>query len=297
MKTFFLDTPQCVKSFYDRFEEDLRIRDLGYHNFHFVKPFPFYRTQEQYSVHFIVAGKGHLRFRQKTYDLNKFDVFILPPNELFSYYPDENDPWEYVFFDFKGAKVDKYLRSFNPDGDVWVYDCSSPNKLLSSFSEFFEKHKNDLPTSYFEVASLLFLLFDSLLSSPDNSTLYTAKNLVKEAKSLIRLKFFEADLSVKSIAEDLHVSHSHLSRKFKEETGRTMISYITEQRIKYAETLLKTTSLTATQIAYMAGFNEYTYFLMTFKQKNGMTTAEYRNSHTPPPELRSKESDENTNRT
>ena len=125
------------------------------------------------------------------------------------------------------------------------------------------------------ISSLLFSMFDSLLQTLEQNMSFH-ENLIEEAKSLIGLKFFEADLTVKSIASDLHVSHSHLSRKFKKETGMTMISYITDLRIQHAEVLLQTTDLSATQIAYMSGFNEYTYFLMTFKRKNGMTTTEYR---------------------
>ena len=147
--------------------------------------------------------------------------------------------------------------------------------MYNLFSEFFEKYKNGAPVSYFEISALLFSLLDSLLTLNDNNLSYR-ENLIEEAKGLIGLKFFEADLSVKAIADDLHVSHSHLSRKFKKETGVTMISYITDLRVKYAEVLLQTTDLSATQIAYRSGFNEYTYFLMTFKRKNNMTTTEYR---------------------
>lgn len=275
MKNQFLDTPQCVKSFYDRTEQEFSIHDIGYHNFRFVKSFPFYRTQKMYTIHFVLSGKGYLKFHHKTYNLKKFDVFVLPPEQLFCYYADEKDPWEYVFFDFNGSKASEYVQSLDPETDSPIRTCSSPNKIYNLFSEFFEKYKNGAPVSYFEISALLFSLLDSLLTLNDNNLSYR-ENLIEEAKGLIGLKFFEADLSVKAIADDLHVSHSHLSRKFKKETGVTMISYITDLRVKYAEVLLQTTDLSATQIAYMSGFNEYTYFLMTFKRKNNMTTTEYR---------------------
>lgn len=282
MKSSFLDTPQCVKSFYDRTEKDLCIHDIGYHDFHTIRSFHFYRTQRMYTVHLVLSGKGYLKFHQKTYTLQKYDVFVLPPNELFSYYPDEDDPWEYIFFDFYGDKVVDYLNDIGFSNDTPTANCPTASKILPAFFDYFEKNKNGFPVSYYETSSLLFSLFHTLLSRNEGD-FHSPKNLIAEAKNLIRLKFFEPDLSVKTIADALHISHSHLCRKFKEQTGVTMIAYITDQRIKYAETLLKNTTLTANQIAYMSGFSEYTYFLMTFKRKNKMTTKEYRESLTPPP--------------
>ncbi len=275
MNTYFLDTPQCVKAFHDRTEQDVLIHDIGYHNFRFIKSFTFYRMQPMYTIHFVLSGKGYLKFRHKTYTLKKFDVFVLPPKELFCYYADEEDPWEYIFFDFQGAKADEYLQSSAVEKNSPLRTCYHPNKMYSLFFEFFKKYKNGATVSYFEVSSLFFHMIDSLLPT-DKQKISLHENLIQEARGLIGLKFFDADLSVKSIATELHVSHSHLSRKFKEETGMTIISYITNLRIQHAEMLLQTTDLSAMEIAYMSGFNEYTYFLMTFKRKNGMTTKEYR---------------------
>ena len=59
-----------------------------------------------------------------------------------------------------------------------------------------------------------------------------------------------------------------------------MIAYVNDMRMRYAEELLLTTTLKATEIAYMSGFSEYTYFLMLFKRRNKCTTSEYRIAHT-----------------
>jgi len=276
-KNTFLDTPGCVKSFYNRPEKEFCVHDLGYHNFEYIRPLPVYRTQTAYSIHLVISGKGRLEVNHKVYRLQSPSIFVLPPDELFCYFPDETDPWEYIFFDFSGTMVKDYLASIGFSLDTPVKPCTSLHKTLASFSEFFEKNKNDLPTSYFEATGLLFLLFNSALDK-DSAMLYSNRdNPIEEAKSLIQLKFYDPDLTVESIASALHVSHSQLCRQFKEITGMTMIAYVNDMRMKYAEQLFKTTALKATEIAYMAGFREYTYFLMLFKRRNGMTTTEYRN--------------------
>ena len=124
------------------------------------------------------------------------------------------------------------------------------------------------------------LLFSTMHASLDTkSEIFESTNtdVIDDAKSLIEMQFFNPDFTVESIAKSLHFSHSQLCRLFKEKTGMTMISYINDMRMQYAEELFRTTSFKATEIAYRSGFKEYTYFLMQFKRRNNCTTSQYRN--------------------
>lgn len=234
--------------------------------------------QKFYTIHYIVSGKGRLEYHDKVYELSEGNIFLLPPNELFAYYPDSAEPWDYIFFEFDGSIVPTYLDEIGFSQTQPVKLCNNPRKILSSFSEIFEKQKNGLPVSYFEAVSKIQLLFHSASDKNSPALAYPKADIVEEAKSLIALNFFNVEFTVEAIAQQLHFSHSQLCRLFKEKTGVTMIAYLNESRMKYAEELLLTTNLKATEIAYMSGFNEYTYFLMQFKRRNRCTTSEYRNA-------------------
>ena len=135
-----------------------------------------------------------------------------------------------------------------------------------------------MPVSYFECSYLLFKLFNAVTDKDSPILNNQQADIVNEVKSLIGMNYLNPSFTIEEISETLHVSHSWLCSLFKTKTGQTMISYINDARMKYAEDLLRKTNLKATKIAYMSGFHEYTYFLLQFKKRNGMTTTEYRNS-------------------
>ncbi len=277
----FLSDPQCVKTYWDRTETEFRIKQLGFHDFssHKIKPQTFLHQQDFYTLHLILSGKGQLNFNEKTYQLSGGDIFVLPPDQFFSYYPSSDAPWSYIFFVLEGSKVKEYMESVGFQYKKPIKHCPESKKLLPAFLEFFEKHKNGLPVSYFECVSLLFQLLN--MTTDNNSPLLSHQqtDIVKEVKVFIELNYLDPNFSVNDITEALHVSHTWLCRLFRLKTGMTMISYINDARMKYAEALLRKTNLKATKIASMSGFNEYSYFLLQFKKRNHMTTVEYRNSH------------------
>lgn len=276
----FLDTHSCVQNYFDRTETEFCVEQLGYNDFHYLTPVTKVKIQDYYTVHFVVSGKGKLIHRKKEYNLGAGDIFVLPPNEaknFHCYYCDEKDPWDYIFFTFKGSLVNRYLSDIGFTDDNPVRTCNNSYKLLPAFKEAFEKRKNGIPITYFETTSLILQLFQSAVNqhSPINSNI----DIAGDAMNLIQLNFFNPDLTVNDISQMLFLSRSQVSRLFKERTGVTMISYINECRMKHAEKLLITTDLKATEICYMCGFKEYTYFLLQFKKRNGMTTSEYRLYH------------------
>ena len=86
----------------------------------------------------------------------------------------------------------------------------------------------------------------------------------------------DPNFSIEDLTNEFFISHSYLCKKFKQETGETVISYINERRMLNAEHLLKTTTLSASEIAYMSGYTCYPHFITCFKKRHNFTTREYR---------------------
>lgn len=87
---------------------------------------------------------------------------------------------------------------------------------------------------------------------------------------------YKKDISLTSAGEALHMSTNYVSQLFKKETGITFIRYITQLRMEDAISLLTTTQMPAVEIAMKIGFNDYFYFLKTFKKFTGKTPTQYR---------------------
>lgn len=73
------------------------------------------------------------------------------------------------------------------------------------------------------------------------------------------------DLSIQALSTISCISPYHMMRLFKEETGYTIGSYITEKRLLKARDLLAG-GAGATQACFLSGFGNYSTFLRAYKQ-------------------------------
>ena len=103
---------------------------------------------------------------------------------------------------------------------------------------------------------------------------------LKSARSSDILAYIAAhyteDIKVADIAKTYHIDRSYLERSFKKETGASVRETITNFRIKKAQTLLRETSFSISEIAKASGFRDRLYFSKFFHNKFGMTPSEYR---------------------
>lgn len=109
-----------------------------------------------------------------------------------------------------------------------------------------------------------------LLSSSDSY-----KNpYVKKTIDFIKKRYIEK-LSIESISEELEVSTSYLSRKFKEETGHTYLDFLNKYRVQQAIRLLDEGMYRVYQISDMTGFTDYKHFCSVFKRYTNTSPTEF----------------------
>ena len=83
-------------------------------------------------------------------------------------------------------------------------------------------------------------------------------------------------ITLNDISEHVSFSVSYLSRMFKEEKGINLTSYINEVRVRNAKMLLLESDAALSQVAYLTGFDDQSYFSKVFKKHTGMTPGKYR---------------------
>lgn len=274
----FLKNYNVSEFFIERKEKELSLTRIGYHNLRFIRPHKFFRTQTFYTLHIVLSGKGTLHYRGNTYAIGENSVFVLPNDEPFCYYADEQDPWEYIFFELTGTSLCDYLRSVGFSDASPVRHFPVPEKILGEYRDFFLKKENALPCSYYDAVSLFFLLLGALAETSNPQPL-RQEDLIQQAKYLLRSHYHDPNFSLDLVADSLHISHAQLCRLFKKQTGETMIAFLNRLRMDYAKKMLIESDKNATEICYAAGYQDYTYFLTLFKKYHGMTTNEYRRLH------------------
>jgi len=102
---------------------------------------------------------------------------------------------------------------------------------------------------------------------PVNGTLHPE---VDRAIRLIRHDY-ATDLTLKQVAESVHLSPSYFSALFHSETGQTFNEYVTGVRIEHAVHLLSSTDLKVYEVAERVGIPNYRYFTQVFKRICGVS--------------------------
>ncbi|MGC0334716.1 AraC-like DNA-binding protein [Streptomyces sp. SAI-170] len=83
-------------------------------------------------------------------------------------------------------------------------------------------------------------------------------------------------LSVPDVARAVGVSHSHLTRLFRAETGRTVVSYIRHRRLQRARHLLLSSTLSITAVAAAVGIADLQAFNKACRRELGASPRDVR---------------------
>ncbi len=130
------------------------------------------------------------------------------------------------------------------------------------------------------------------LSILSNEMMYEYARRVRRAKSIlqcsgrIRLccEYIETHLddkiTLEYLARKTGYSVCHLSRKFKEEVGCSIVDYINKTKIEQAKKILTSTLEPIEEISGRLGFGSRSYFSSLFKEEVGETPTQYRINHT-----------------
>ena len=80
---------------------------------------------------------------------------------------------------------------------------------------------------------------------------------------------------MKELAALVYVNPEHLSRLFKKKHHKTLIEYITSERMQLAAAMLRESRMTVSAVSAKVGYPNYSYFTRIFKKYFGVTPREY----------------------
>ena len=136
------------------------------------------------------------------------------------------------------------------------------------------KHWLECPTHVEQEQFLRHILTDStgLLHRSDEPS---TSAIVRQIKSIIDEQYME-QISVASLANQVHLTPTYLCVLFKQATGKTINEYLTNERIRHAKQLLRDPSVRLYDICYQVGYLSPSYFSKLFKKQTGLPPGEYR---------------------
>jgi len=160
---------------------------------------------------------------------------------------------------------DTTIKPILPTQTDWHEDTKL--RALEHFFPFNDSVAEELP--YEQLPD--FVESEQPISRPEirKAILYIEKNLSKR-------------VSLRRISEHIHLSESYFSKIFKDDTGLSVVQYITLLRIQEAKKLLVYSQLTVNQISKTLGYNRTSYFCKIFKLATTETPHSYRKKYAKP---------------
>lgn len=105
----------------------------------------------------------------------------------------------------------------------------------------------------------------------------TDQDPVQCAKAYI-LANLSNDISVKDVAEHIHLNPEYFSKLFKKEMGENVKNYMLRIKVDAAKDMLKNPNIPVSIVSLELGYSNFSHFTQMFKKHEGITPTEYRKS-------------------
>ena len=231
-----------------------------------------------------LEGGSSFLIDDKIYDISDGDLFIINQFEAHKVVPDKREK-------FKRYIIHVHPSFFysNSIGDIRLADCFyAPGKIAKTslspaeaekLTALFESLRNEYPYGdemYKRLRATELLLETSryFATHRNNVSDEFSHRTVQLAIDYINHNY-SADLTLETVAKNVFVSPTQLSRLFNRYCGTTVTKYIIGKRITEAKKLLAE-GKNVTDTAFMCGFNDYANFIRTFKKAVGVPPGKYK---------------------
>lgn len=227
-------------------------------------------------THFIItlvkSGSATLFLDEKSLTFGEGDIIIMFPDMEYHY--KAHGSWSIKWVGVGSADLGLFLGRLGITPTSPIVKCLDREKAEMILNEIYGAPKSPSPSQIMKLKSLLCELISIVAESRENQI------QPRTARSSDILAYIAAhytqDIRVSDIAKFYHIDRSHLERSFKKETGTSVRETIINFRIKKAQTLLRETSFSISEVAKASGFRDRLYFSKFFHQKFGMTPSQYR---------------------
>jgi AraC family transcriptional regulator, transcriptional activator of pobA len=266
-----------------------------YHQIPFKSP--IFRA-DYFSFGFVKEGSGFYTIDENKFSFSSRSIYFTNPGHIKSFEINElNDAYMITF-------TENFLRE-NVHSEIYnefpflLAEIIPPMTLSEEkFKEFetlykqifdeYEKpsvYKNKILGNLFVVLLLklkeeFWLDYNPIIEGNRNSQIVKSfKQLLEsEFKKIMEKQQNDCKLQAQLFAETLNLHPNYLNSVIKSKTGKTINEWIVIRTLSATKSLLKNTSLSVKEIAYILGYSEPTHFNRFFKKHQNTTPIAYRKS-------------------
>lgn len=202
------------------------------------------------------------------------DTVILDCYKPHEYYT--NDSFESIWIHISGANSFELFEEVEKtDGNL--VKCRDVNHVKKLLFRIYDSISGVNPPSELNISLDIYKIFAELLNpqSIKSKGESNYEDSIQDVKNYIAENLNEK-LTVQRLANESHMSTSHFSRVFKQQTGFSPYDYVLITRLNKAKYLLQKTKMSVSSIAYETGFNSESNFICFFTDNEGISPGKFR---------------------
>ncbi|MDR0831796.1 MAG: AraC family transcriptional regulator [Bacillales bacterium] len=257
-----------VKYIENNINLDIKVLVVGYEKCNKTKKEISKENTSLTILHFVLRGEGVLIVDDISYPIKAGAIFILPSSGKHTYYPNPNNPWEYIWVEMFGYSASLLADKVSLNRSNHVIYPKNFNiyikELLKLINHKYHEDNNQLAVlaGIMKIFSILYGEIGINVNPNENSN-----PMVTKIVEYVNNNFTKPELTVNQISNTFFISEEYLSRLFKKETKITLSKYIIETRLQKALSLLNTSNFSISQIATIVGYKNPLYFSTEFKKR------------------------------
>lgn len=252
-----------------------------------------YTSIRFFEILFIEKGSGTLIINNHRVTYNDNQIFILIPSDQYSFeietpttvsavkflnsffgnmLADENQAQRKQWF----KKIETILHGADRTSHLEFQSKTDESSMLSLFTvlcnEYNDEHLKSETVLKSTLHSILYIISRNVGFVSTDITDSKIQGII----NYIHYHIHDSEkLSKKALSNQFHISKNYISQYFKSKMGIGLKKYILNYKLKLAETRLKHTNLTVSEIAQELGFTDSSHLDKTFMAYKGMTAKNY----------------------
>lgn len=227
-----------------------------------------------------LEGEGSFEFAGSSLSLTAGKGVLLTPFTPHSYYP-VSDRWSTVYITFGGAAVAAILDSLEMNQSA-MYTETEQVSFASLIEDIIYKADKHTEFTGLEWSTELYQFLMQLKKFGMRNDQPSLSQFYDKLRPVVRWmeQNCSANVGLPEIVEQANMSVSSLNELFRDAFGLSPYSFLIQLRIREAKKIMVTNpGMALKEVSILAGYNDVSHFVATFRKKEGITPAKYRELH------------------
>lgn len=228
----------------------------------------------------VKKGDGTLIYDGNTYALNTGDCVFLNCQKHYSHSTSQN-LWTLQWAHFYGPNLDAIYEQYTDSNDGPVFHPDHLHPYEEFLTAIHEIAAGEIPARDMliceKLTGLLALTLHDCERNETTGISAPKADLLKNVKNYLD-EHFREKISLDFLAGYFFIDKYYLTRRFKQQYGCTVNTYIQQCKITHAKHLLRFSDRSIEEIGLACGLEDANYFARLFRKIEGVSPGEFRRS-------------------